>query len=186
MKAVLNIIIGCFVIFLFTSFSIDKEHFIEWNKNRKLTWNDYQFVIQNTLQRRALAMTATNIEYTIYEQKGVAPRFVIKNYFNKDYSWSRTTRKDILQHEQLHFDISELYTRKMRRDLGLMTKQNIQDIELYLNQFEELNQDMITNQRRYDKETHFNIGDGENLSKIQTFWIDSIQNELNKLNAFSL
>ena len=184
MKSKLNVLIGCLLILMFTSFVVNKDHLIEWKDNLKLSWNDYQLVDQKSNQRKALAMTATNIEYTIYEQKNVAPRFVIKNYFNKEYSWTRTKRSDILQHEQLHFDISELYTRKMRRDLGSMTKKNIKDVNLYLKKFEELNQDMIKNQRRYDKETHFKIGDGENLSPIQQFWIDSIHVELNKLESY--
>ena len=184
MKARFKIIFFCITLFFLSSFSLQNKNLIEWKENQKLTWSDYLFVNLTNSQRKALAMTATNIEYTVYEQKGKAPRFEFRNYFNKEYSWTRTTRKDILLHEQLHFDISELYTRKMRKELGLMTQKNIKDVKLYLNKFGELNQDMIINQRRYDKETHFKISDGEDLSQIQQFWCDSIHIELNKFEAY--
>ena len=184
MKVDIKILFSLITLFFLSSFSLQNKNLVEWKENQKLSWSDYFFMNLNNSERKALAMTATNIEYTVYEQKGKAPRFVFRNYFNKEYSWTRTTRKDILKHEQLHFDISELYTRKMRKELGLMTQRNIKDVKLYLKKFEELNQDMIINQKRYDKETHFKIGDGENLSQTQQYWYDSINNELNKLEAY--
>ncbi len=158
---------------------------IEWSASRSLSWSDYVKKSTSFNNSKALAMTATSIEYTVYEKSNTPPVYVFKNYFEKKHSWTITARKDVLKHEQLHFDISELYARKMRKEMKLLNQQKEKDNRKYQKKFNELNNDMIANQKRYDKETHYNIGDGITLSDKQQFWIDSIKLELNKLKDFA-
>jgi predicted secreted Zn-dependent protease len=59
-----------------------------------------------------------------------------------------------LSHEQLHFDISELYARRMREMLGRQTfgpnvRAEVRRI------FKQLNQELSEFQDRYDRETDF-------------------------------
>ena len=82
--------------------------------------------------------------------------FEVNAYFYPEESWYKPAVCDtfILGHEQLHFDISELFARKMRGRLRNTTfsenvKQEVRDI------YQETLKELEAMQDRYDWETNF-------------------------------
>lgn len=94
--------------------------------------------------------------------------FICKKSFLKDSS------DNLLNHEQLHFDITELYARKIRQQLSqklILDDKNISAAiqKIYNTQIAELNKE----QDRYDKETEH----GTNQTK-QILWKESIRKQI--------
>lgn len=115
------------IIFLFTtvvlSQNTDDEYEsnkIIWNQDKKLEWKDFTGVLDPNLFGNAL--TSYKIEI-IPENVLVDAEDNIQNYenltvvakFYKDKSWATSRTDGLLAHEQLHFDIAELYARKIRK-----------------------------------------------------------------------
>ena len=101
----------------------------------------------------------------------------IQAYFYPDESWYKPEQcnENTLQHEQLHFDITELFARKMRIQVEQATfsnnvKAEINDIYL------EVLADLEKLQERYDWETDFS----RNLAN-QEKWNNRIADALKRL-----
>jgi len=144
-----------------------------WHNERKLQWNDFEG--QPKYWSDFAAQTVTTIEqsYTCdadnFELKLIAK-------FNKTKSWTKTSKsKRILAHEQKHFDLTELYARKMRKAylelLEPCTMGTTALNKIYNDLFEELRQLQIL----YDVETDHGL-----KTKAQQKWNDFIAEGLNK------
>ncbi len=59
-------------------------------------------------------------------------------------------------HEQLHFDIKELYIRKLRKGYEELVKKNVYENSAYSNLSEKILERCSTVQNEYDKEVRFN------------------------------
>jgi hypothetical protein len=127
-----------------------------WSAHQKLAWEDFRGTQTNT---RAAAVTASGISYSftsLVKGNEVKVDFEIGAFFYPDRSWYRPEVCDsvILGHEQLHFDISELYSRKMgkRMEETRFTKNVKAEIkEIY----SEITAELNDFQNRYDEETNF-------------------------------
>ncbi len=155
----------------------ESEEMILWSPEVKLTWLDFKAKPPSVT--RAAATTASGISYqfsTIYEGNVMQVDFTVEAHFYPDKSWYKKELCDdvILSHEQLHFDISELFARKMRAQLSSTKftsniKREIQKI--YKTTLQELNDFQNT----YDNETNFS----RNL-EAQLRWNVKIKKELAK------
>ena len=85
---------------------------IYWSPDRALHWADFQ-ATPMPLSPYA-AITTAGIFYSLtYSPKSYRTR--VYCYFLKSRSWSRSKdRAQLLKHEQGHFDITELYARKLQ------------------------------------------------------------------------
>jgi hypothetical protein len=93
---------------------------IPWESSRKLRWDDFKAKPFKTAW--AAATTASGISYSYTGQEradGYELRFEVAAYFYPEKSWYQPGLCDeaVLRHEQLHFDISEMYARKLRHKL---------------------------------------------------------------------
>lgn len=92
---------------------VENNSIIIWKKDRKINWND--FLSENSCQKQKGAGTAINIEF--YPKKfncAQVEKIVVIAQMNKLESWVKDKSVEILNHEQTHFDIAELYARKIR------------------------------------------------------------------------
>jgi len=84
-----------------------------------------------------------------------------------------------LNHEQLHFDLSEIYARKMRKSFqeSNLTGGSLNSIgnSIFLINYQEFQE----NQNLYDLETGNGI-----IEDKQTEWNQKIRNELKKLSRY--
>jgi len=86
-----------------------------WNAGRKLTWEDFKG-IPDTSDKAAAASTASTLGYNYTYTPDTTFHFFTYAIFVKNYSWvkegwDRTAYE--LNHEQRHFDITEIYARKL-------------------------------------------------------------------------
>jgi len=95
-----------------SSQDINKADSICWRSGYKLQWSDFQGVPVDGLPWKAVCateITATGFWY------GKCPNYVVNIYFFPSRSWTKdTTSVALLAHERLHFDIRELFARKIR------------------------------------------------------------------------
>ena len=59
------------------------------------------------------ALTGTNIKFDFSYSSETGFKYHITCQFDKNSSWGRVKTDYILSHEQGHFDIAEIYTRKL-------------------------------------------------------------------------
>lgn len=160
------------------------EKEIAWTANRKLTWEDFKGSPKSISNSNAAAQTYCGFGFqTNYVTVITKAKIFTKNTFTCNLSWVRPDqrdRADLLEHEQGHFDLSEVYTRQLRKKLeekkltvfNLNTDANIifKDVyALYLDR-----------QELYEKETNY----GLNRQK-QIEWTTTISRELSGLNSYT-
>ena len=116
--------------FVWASFFQAQEYeTIAWSSETRLSWKDFKGKPTND---RAAAITASGITYrfsTSGTRDNLEVDFEISTYFYPNKSWYQPHMVDsvILSHEQLHFDISELFARKFQKQLSetTFTRENV-------------------------------------------------------------
>ena len=91
------------------------EDFIKWSENRKLTWDDFKAPPQKI--GNTAAMTTTHLGFS-YNMKNGNVTYLIDCRFEKNKSWGLVKNDWILKHEQGHFDIAEIYARKLNKAIN--------------------------------------------------------------------
>ncbi len=96
------------------SVTMEEDRFLDWS-SRKLVWSDFQPMV--TPQKHD-AYTTSKININYLAESGFL-RITVENLFDKEKSWvkSECRTASLLKHEQVHFDISEYYTRVLRESL---------------------------------------------------------------------
>src|SRR5262245_56433743 len=87
-----------------------EEQFIEWSSIKRLTWDDYLARPSSSSDAAAITSTALGLEYHV---RNNILTYKITCRFSKTRSWGKYKSDYILQHEQGHFDITEIYARKL-------------------------------------------------------------------------
>lgn len=101
-----------------------KAQAIDWRENRPLTWADFKG--KPDRNSGAAAVTYWNTVYTYkveFRDCVYDITFNIRNVFDAQSSWvlwKSINNEYLLGHEQLHFDINELFTRKLAIELKTM------------------------------------------------------------------
>lgn len=154
-----------------------KEKMISWQAERKLTWADFQG--RPDLRSDAAASTATmvGVEYEYYDNNF---SYKVSCNFSKNKSWVRVKKDIILSHEQGHFDIAEIFTRILHKEMSAYrfnrsTYRN--DVDKIYDTILELKNKM---QDQYDEETDYS----RNKEK-QILWLKKIERKLEELKDFA-
>ncbi|MBL4663729.1 MAG: DUF922 domain-containing protein [Flavobacteriaceae bacterium] len=109
------------LLLLFLSPDISEEEKIIWDENRKLTWADFKGVPSGPLDFVASTNSGVSFSFSYKERNGVGTiDYTVLSNFYPVLSWYRPSKVSayILEHEQMHFDISELCARKLRKSLS--------------------------------------------------------------------
>lgn len=89
---------------------------LPWVKGKPLTWKDFAGEPDSNSTYAAVTSCRTKYSYH-WEVKDTVYNitFKLENVFYTQLSWSKSGKrsKDLLHHEQLHFDINELFTRRL-------------------------------------------------------------------------
>jgi len=116
----------------------------------------------------------------------------ISALFNRYESWMIVKSKDILDHEQVHFDIFELYARKMRQLLiGTLRKNYADGTTSDLSNdispsFEVLYQQLNEMQLEFDKETMSLTSSNAPLHSTNNRWRKKLKYQLDQLSEYEL
>ena len=139
---------------------VDTEEVIVWQADRKLTWDDFKGAPHGPEDFVASTNSGVAFSYSYGERNGRARiEYEVTANFYPLRSWYRAEIVDsyILSHEQTHFDITELFARKLRQRLSEIPKdRNFKDAADAVYQQNEAERREM--QEAYDRETdHSNI-----------------------------
>lgn len=105
--------------------------------------------------------------------------YEVKALMNPQKSWAATSSDTILNHERGHFDITELFARKLRKEIS-QKKFTVANINKEVSKlFRQINEQLDQMQDRYDEETNHSM-----IYPKQVLWEKRIQEELLALEAF--
>jgi len=152
--------------------------FFTWTEIKKLTWADFQGVpIENAAE---VAMATSSVEYSYYTKNKQVFWTVLAKYYPK-LSWSKKSKQSayILQHEQLHFDITELYARLFRKRLAENIK-STGDLSKISGISSTIMKEWQEEQDDYDKETNHSMNE-----KKQAEWNLNLKQRLDALKEFA-
>jgi hypothetical protein len=164
----------------FTVFSqqvVLKEDSILWDKNIRLKWSD--FTGRPDTFSEGTAGCAASIYVKGFRDNGL-PNFLVTNSFIKNDAWTKdTTSVILLRHEQLHFDIAEVYARKIRKAVDSLRKANVIDIGPYSEEIQRLLKERNETDSLYDEQTAHGVYGNE-----QSVWNEKILKELESLSEY--
>lgn len=152
-----------------------EEETIEWEEGRPLGWDDYRLRVFKS-NKGQLAITSVRHSVRGYLNEEI-PDFEVKVLFIKDASW--TTDKDdsaLLAHEQLHFDIGELFRRKIVKRINGLRKQGEKQKAIYRYVIRKELSEFRIFSKSYDKATRHG-----NLKEEQEKWQRDVWEELKRL-----
>lgn len=156
--------------------NFDSLRLIVWEKDTKLSWNDFENIDTSKVNTDALA--ESGILMFGYPQKiNNAIEVEVINFFIKNISWNvGKYNKLLIEHEQIHFDISEYYTRLLRSYIANIKITRYIEAKALI----DLCVGMCDNaQRLYDLETNH----GKNIN-AQKKWRKKIDEDLLELNKY--
>ena len=176
------------------SFSFVKDDFILWQENKKLKIQDFKADNKDTVkvnQQQFLgAISAIRIEYSSFQRnKNSVPDFSIKTYFDPNESWMLLKNDYVLQHEQIHFDLTELYARKMRKSIESLRQKNVTNISIYRKKIQRWNamKEKASNQFDADNQDYY-IKIGQKIlfqkNPKQEAWKKKVDRELFQYSLF--
>ena len=176
------------------SFSFVKDDFILWQENKKLKIQDFKADNKDTIkvnrQQFLGAISAIRIEYSSFQRnKNSVPDFSIKTYFDPNESWMLLKNDYVLQHEQIHFDLTELYARKMRKSIESLRQKNVTNISIYRKKIQRWNamKEKASNQFDADNQDYY-IKIGQKIlfqkNPKQEAWKKKVDRELFQYSLF--
>lgn len=165
---------------LFAKDSVSKtesSEAIPWTNEQRLAWDD--FLSEPVRGTDAVASTSTSLGI-FYQLSGSQLVYHITCSFNKEKSWTLMKTDYILLHEQGHFDITEIFARKLNAALHHYQfnrrtfKKDISQI------YQSVVQQKENFQKEYDEAT-----DHSRKRKEQYDWFDTINNLLAETQPYS-
>jgi hypothetical protein len=154
----------------------NNEELIHWAENRKLKWSDYKGPADKNVGAAASTATYLGIDYN-FSPKGLV--YKITCSFSKTKSWGLHKSNYILDHEQAHFDIAEIFARKLNKKMMAYKF----DPTTYKTDLRKIYEDVLTEkeelQNRYDEETNHSIN-----KEKQAEWLITVRLLLTELDSY--
>lgn len=175
-----KLLVLCFIFFV--DISASQMTTISWRVDYKLQWQDFKGQPHDDTD--AVAVTASGITFC-YSIKTSNTKIIdftttLEAHFYPDKSWCSKARADdyILAHEQLHFDITELHVRKLRKQIAqVKVSQNLKSKLNLLHKTSNI--ELAAMQNKYDTETNNAID-----KDFQKQWELFIKKELQNYEAY--
>lgn len=153
---------------------------ILWRADRKLTWDDFKGIPDTLNYPNTLALTNSGFGYETGVNLFKDGKVFVQSVFNTYDSWVVPDGRNdyVLRHEQIHFDITEIYSRKLRKELAdaKIKSSNATAAQAI---FKKVFREMELRQIRYDQETQ--RGDKK---ETQEHWEAVVKLELAKYEFY--
>lgn len=155
---------------------------MSWNESYKLSWSDFKGEPNHNISAAAITASGISFGFSVKrtDKQVISFKSNVETHFYPEQSWYKPGLADehVLGHEQLHFDITELFARKFRQRISQLRVSNAIRGELKtLN--ETINKELATMQDTYDNETDYS----RNFEQ-QAKWKVYIASELKKLSKY--
>ncbi|WP_313114517.1 DUF922 domain-containing protein [Aequorivita sediminis] len=162
------------LIFLITLPQNNSEK-IMWSESYKLSWNDFRGKPLRSASFVATTNSGISFQYSYsIKNNKVSVDYSVSSFFEPNNSWYIPEKVNdyILKHEQLHFDISELHARMLKKNLeGKQFSKSVQsEIEKIYREVEQKRRAMQT---KFDTETDHSRNDKQEL-----YWREYIAKQL--------
>ncbi len=161
-------------------FSAKEKNKIVWNAEKKLEWKNFKGVMPANFLYSVNSGISLKVDYKIKKNRF---KYTVNAIFSENDSYFRNgtvTTTYILNNEQRHFDIAEIYARILRKKYSELASGEISDTEyliteLYKKFFEELKKAQV----QYDSETNRSMD-----FEKQEYWNGRIDTMLDSLYKF--
>ena len=130
---------------------IKKKDTLVWKSNI-LKWNDFQSPKNGSYNTISAASSTGIAVIGKYNDLKLKYSCRVYAYFIKKKSWVNLATSYLLQHEQLHFDLTELYARKLRKEYSKMNQEDF--IKNAAQKYNEISKKLYDYQDLYDLETN--------------------------------
>ncbi|HWJ90170.1 MAG TPA: DUF922 domain-containing protein [Flavisolibacter sp.] len=156
----------------------ESEEFIPWTFTQKLTWDDFQCEPRRGTDAVASTSTSLGIAYQMVNGKLT---YHITCNFSKIKSWGLMKTDYILAHEQGHFDITEIFARKLNEAL-----QNYEfNRKTFKRDINEIYQSIVQQKEEYQK-TYDEESDHSRNRKMQYEWLEKIDKLLEETDHYAV
>lgn len=179
----ISIVIILFSHFTFSQNIYENDSILLWSSKRKLEWKDFQS--NNKVNEYEFAQAVVTPSLKVFP-KSISSTFdlsklkVVAILF-KNESWFKKQKESILNHEQGHFSITEIYARKIRKEWTEALLRNELNLDKVVLIFKTLEDEHWNFQQKYEDET----SRGTNYEK-QKEWSILIEKMLDELNEYEL
>ena len=159
----------------------NKEDYLYWSTDRKLTWDDFQGEPLSSSNSYASEIHIYNPSTIEKSNLFSSAKLTTICVFDKRHSWvnKQSATKDLLLYNQVIFNIYELYTRKLRERFDSTSFGFNDYTEKFHKMTEEINNKLSDRVEKFRKESNL----GQNKEVIFD-WNNQINNELVNLKKY--
>jgi hypothetical protein len=150
---------------------------IDWSPAYRLTWADFRAEPVKNSETVAMTNTSLGVDFHLVNNK---LDYAIRCRFTRSKSWGYVKTDYVLRHEQGHFDITEVFARKLNKRLG----EYVFDSRTFKTDLDKIYSDIVAEktamQEQYDRET-----DHSRIREKQEEWLQKIGSMLREYEAYS-
>lgn len=155
------------------SFAQAEKDTIYWSPCYKLKWEDFKGSPDTTLQYEALTFSGIECKYTFTDTSFTHN---VAAFFIRKQSWKMSWADNIaLKHEQVHFDISEVFARRLKNELAKLKPNRETVKKIVADLVKKIIDEKEDMQNQYDEETNFG-----RKNSLQQKWQQKIKMLLQK------
>lgn len=177
-----NLMLGVVLLSTTLGFAQYDEYKIPWKEDKKLSWSDFKAAPDDNSNFHASTSSGLSFSWSL-KKTGKDSEFIyeVGSSFHPDHSWVKEGAPSdyLLAHEQLHFDITELFARKLRKELASFKPEG--NVKRDLNRLYQLNErERDKMQKLFDRESQHSLH-----KEYEAKWQEYVRRELKKLEKFS-
>jgi hypothetical protein len=171
----------CLAILTTAFYEGSESKYLFWKPDTKLRWSDFQGHIK---PEDDAAASASYIGFFHTIKKCSHPDSIIldtRAYFNKNRSWVKVpaVNPSLLLHEQLHFDLAELYSRRFRKAIQGMTFSASSYVHCIDSVYKSYSESGDSTHVLYDIETNHGLDKAS-----QETWNEYVKSNLTQMNQW--
>jgi hypothetical protein len=163
------------------SFCQSSDSTINWTENLRLGWKDFNGPPDNSTTDMACTFGSMKYDFAQVSQKEFTIKLYV--YFEPQKSWVKhgNENDNLLIHEQCHFDVYEIFARKLIKRLEETKSLSGKDLSDNINRlFKETFNDLNKFQDKYDVETNHS-----RIAEKQKEWTKKIKDMLEEYKPWA-
>ena len=144
------------LVLLVSSITYSQQSIMTWKAEKPLQWEDFTGVVDSSSEFSAATSAGITYSYRYTKINNTYSfKFDVAASIDKNKSWTKLNKQtpELLRHEQVHFDLAELYSRQLLEEFTSHKftnnyKEEIKQIT------DTVFQELTNSQLKYDEETN--------------------------------